>query len=108
LAKLVKRVQRIDNRRDLEPKTREIVRIVREVSHLYKMKMPEVGIYPSQEVNAFATGPAGNTLIAFSSGLINIMSLEEIRGVVGHELSHLIHYDIGRILLVQGIFDVFY
>jgi len=108
LAKLIKRVQRIDNRRDLGPKTKEIVRIVREVSRLYKMKMPEVGIYPSQEVNAFATGPAGNTLIAFSSGLINIMSLEEIRGVVGHELSHLIHYDIGRILLVQGIFDVLY
>ena len=108
LAKLIKRVQRIDNRRDLGPKTKEIVRIVREVSRLYKMKMPEVGIYPSQEVNAFATGPAGNTLIAFSSGLINIMSLEEIRGVVGHELSHLLHYDIGRILLVQGIFDVFY
>src|SRR5688500_2732988 len=70
------------------------------------MKMPEVGIYPSSEINAFATGPAGNTLIAFSSGLINTMNLKEIRGVVGHELSHLIHYDIGRILLVQGIFDL--
>lgn len=102
----MKNVQRIDDRRNLGPKTREAVCIVREVSLLYKMKMPEVGIYPSQEVNAFATGPAGNTLIAFSSGLINVMSLEEIRGVVGHELSHLIHYDIGRILIVQGIFDV--
>jgi heat shock protein HtpX len=104
----VKNVQRIDNRRDLGPKTREVVRVVREVSRIYRMKMPEVGIYPSNEVNAFATGPAGNTLIAFSSNLIKIMSLKEIRGVVGHELSHLIHYDIGRILLVQGIFDVFY
>ena len=79
---------------------------MREVSRIYKMKMPEVGVYPSQEVNAFATGPAGNTLIAFSAGLVNIMNLEEIRGVVGHELSHLIHYDIGRILLVQALFDV--
>jgi heat shock protein HtpX len=89
-------------------KLRQIIRIVREVSRIYKMKMPEVGVYPSQEINAFATGPAGNTLIAFSSGLVNIMSPEEIRGVVGHELSHLIHYDIGRILLVQGIFDIFH
>ncbi|CAG8539889.1 13562_t:CDS:2 [Ambispora gerdemannii] len=64
--------------------------------------MSEVGVYPSNEVNAFATGPAGNTLIAFSSGLVNIMSIEEIRGVVGHELSHLIHYDLKRILLVQA------
>ena len=70
--------------------------------------MPEVGVYPSQEVNAFATGPAGNTLIAFSSGLINIMNLEEIKGVVGHELSHIINYDLKKILLVQGIFDVLY
>ena len=110
LAKWVKNVRRIDNRTDLNksPKLKEIVRIVREVSRIYKMKMPEVGVYPSQEVNAFATGPAGNTLIAFSTNLVNIMSIEEIRGVVGHELSHLIHYDIGRILLVQGIFDVFY
>ena len=113
LAKFVKRVQRIDDRKDLDKlpppkgeKLRQIIRIVREVSRNYKMKMPEVGIYPSQEVNAFATGPAGNTLIAFSSGLVNIMNMEEIRGVVGHELSHLIHYDIGRILLVQGIFDI--
>ncbi|CAG8825428.1 27055_t:CDS:2, partial [Racocetra persica] len=68
--------------------------------------MPEVGVYPSQEINAFATGSAGNTLIAFSTNLINTMNLSEIRGVVGHELSHLIHYDIARILVVQGIFDV--
>ena len=104
----MKNVQRVDNRKILGTKTREVVRIVREVARIYKMKMPEVGVYPSQEINAFATGPAGNTLIAFSSNLIETMSIEEIRGVVGHELSHLIHYDIGRILLVQGIFDVFY
>lgn len=106
LAKWVKNVKRIDDRRDLGPKTREVVRIVREVSRIYKIKMPEVGVYPSQEINAFATGPAGNTLIAFSSNLINTMNLQEIRGVVGHELSHLIHYDIARILLMQGIFDI--
>jgi heat shock protein HtpX len=106
LAKWIKNVKRIDDRRDLGSKSKEIVRIVREVSRIYKINMPEVGIYPSQEVNAFATGPAGNTLIAFSSNLIEIMTIEEIRGVVGHELSHLIHYDIARILLVQGIFDI--
>ncbi|CAJ0748902.1 23170_t:CDS:2 [Entrophospora sp. SA101] len=44
--------------------------------------MPEVGVYPSREINAFATGPAGNTLIAFSSNLINSMNMNEIKGVV--------------------------
>ncbi|MDR1670693.1 MAG: M48 family metalloprotease [Spiroplasmataceae bacterium] len=108
LTKWLKNVKRIDDRKDLGPKTKEIVRIVQEVSRIYKISMPEVGIYPSQEINAFATGPAGNTLIAFSTNLIEVMSIEEIRGVVGHELSHLIHYDIARILIVQGIFDFLY
>ncbi len=106
----MKGVKRIDNRQDLDksPKLKEIVRIVRSVSQTFQIKMPEVGVYPSGEVNAFATGPAGNTLIAFSSNLVNTMSSAEIKGVVGHELSHIIHNDIRRILLVQGTFDVFY
>src|SRR3954451_2006573 len=72
MVKWLKNVQSIDNRRDLDksPKLKEIVRIVREISRIYKIKMPEVGIYPSGEVNAFATGPAHDTLIAFSSNLI--------------------------------------
>lgn len=115
LAKWLKNVQRIDNRRSLEKSTtsrgeklREIVRITRKISQICEIKMPEVGIYPSNEINAFATGPTQDTLIAFSSNLVDTMSIEEIRGVIGHELSHLIHYDLGRILLVQGIFDFFY
>ena len=70
--------------------------------------MPEVGVYASNEINAFATGPKGNTLIAFSTNLVNSMSIEEIRGVVGHEISHILHNDIRRILMVQGIFDTLY
>ena len=70
--------------------------------------MPEVGIYISNEVNAFATGSANNTLIAFSSNLVNNMNLAEIKGVIGHEMSHLIHNDMKRILMVQGIFDALY
>ncbi|MCE8159147.1 MAG: M48 family metalloprotease [Candidatus Moeniiplasma glomeromycotorum] len=116
LAKWVKGVKRIDHRRDLEQarpggqgwKLKEIVQLVREVSQVHKIKMPEVGIYPSNEVNAFATGPANNTLIAFSTNLVNIMNPAEIKGVIGHELSHLIHNDVKRILIVQGIFDALY
>jgi heat shock protein HtpX len=81
---------------------------VREVAHTHKIKMPEVGIYASNEVNAFATGPANDTLIAFSTNLVNIMNSDEIKGVIGHELSHLIHNDMKRILIVQGTFDALY
>lgn len=116
LAKWVKGVKRIDHRSDLERlhpgekgwKIKEIVRLVRQISHTHKVKMPEVGIYISGEVNAFATGPANNTLIAFSSNLVNIMNPAEIKGVIGHEMSHLIHNDMKRILIVQGIFDALY
>ena len=116
LAKWVKGVERIDHRRNLEQKLpgergwklKEIIQLVREVSHTHKIKMPEVGIYPSNEVNAFATGPANDTLIAFSTNLVNVMSPDEIKGVIGHELSHLIHNDMKRILVVQGTFDAIY
>jgi heat shock protein HtpX len=115
LVKWLKGVRRIDDRKNLggSPgsvgfKLKEIVRMVRAISENYQIKMPEVGIYVSNEVNAFATGPANDTLIAFSSGLVNAMSTEEISGVIAHESSHLINYDLKRILLVQGIFDTFY
>ena len=116
LAKWIKGVKQIDHRRDLEQvlpgergwKLKEIVQLVREVAHTHKIKMPEVGIYPSNEINAFATGPANNTLIAFSTNLVNTMNSDEIKGVIGHELSHLIHNDMKRILIVQGTFDALY
>jgi heat shock protein HtpX len=108
-------VKRIDDRKDLggSPgsvgfKLKEIVQMVRTISKNYQIKMPEVGVYVSNEVNAFATGPTNGTLIAFSSSLVNAMNMEEISGVIAHELSHLINYDLKRILLVQGIFDTFY
>jgi heat shock protein HtpX len=115
MVKWLKGVERIDNRKDLGGlpgsvgfKLKEIVRMVRTISQNYQIRMPEVGIYASKEINAFATGPVNDTLIAFSSNLVNTMSMEEISGVIGHELSHLINYDLRRILLVQGIFDTFY
>ena len=52
-------------------------------------KMPEIGIYQSEEANAFATGPTkSRALVAVSSGLFNLMNNNEIEGVLGHEISH--------------------
>jgi heat shock protein HtpX len=70
------------------------------------MPMPEVGIYPSREINAFATGRPGDSLIAISTGLIKNFTDEEIKGVIAHEISHLIHKDLRFILLVQGFCDL--
>ncbi len=70
--------------------------------------MPEVGIYNSPEVNAFATGPSkNNSLIAVSSGLLANMNRNEIDAVLGHEISHVANGDMVTMTLLQGIINAF-
>lgn len=71
-------------------------------------KMPEVGIYNSPELNAFATGPSkNNSLVAVSSGLLQNMNRDEIEGVLGHEISHVANGDMVTMTLVQGTVNAF-
>lgn len=71
-------------------------------------KMPEVGIYHSPELNAFATGPSqSNALVAVSSGLLSNMNPDEIDGVIGHEMSHIANGDMVTMTLLQGIVNSF-
>jgi heat shock protein HtpX len=66
--------------------------------------MPEVGVYESPEVNAFATGPTRNrALVAVSTGLLNRMSREQVAGVLGHEIAHIVNGDMVTMTLIQGI-----
>jgi heat shock protein HtpX len=66
--------------------------------------MPEVGIYQSPEVNAFATGPSeSQALVAVSSGLLRNMRPAEIEGVLGHELTHISNGDMVTMTLIQGV-----
>lgn len=70
--------------------------------------MPEVGIYHSPELNAFATGPSrNNALVAVSSGLLSSMDRNEIEGVLGHEVSHIANGDMVTMTLIQGIVNAF-
>lgn len=82
------------------------------VHHLAKRAglrtMPEVGIYHSPEVNAFATGPSkNNALVAVSSGLLSGMNRDEIEAVLGHEISHVANGDMVTMTLIQGIINSF-
>ncbi len=71
-------------------------------------KMPEVGIYESPEVNAFATGPSkNNSLVAVSSGLLNSMSEDEVEGVLAHEIAHISNGDMVTMALIQGVINAF-
>ncbi len=70
--------------------------------------MPEVGIYSSNEVNAFATGPTrSRALVAVSTGLLNRMKQPEIEGVIGHEISHVANGDMVTMTLLQGVVNAF-
>ncbi len=71
-------------------------------------KMPEVGIYDSPEINAFATGPTKNrALVAVSAGLLNRMDRNQIEGVLGHEIAHVANGDMVTMTLLQGIVNAF-
>jgi len=71
-------------------------------------KMPQVGIYESQEVNAFATGPTrSRALVAVSTGLLSKMDRQSIAGVLAHEVAHIANGDMVTMTLLQGVVNVF-
>ena len=70
--------------------------------------MPEVAIYDSPDVNAFATGPSrNNSLVAVSTGLLRQMTREEAEAVLGHEVSHVANGDMVTLALIQGVVNTF-
>jgi len=85
-----------------------LYRTVEELTRKAELPMPEVGIYPSEEVNAFATGPSkSRSLVAVSSGLLRSMSRDEVEGVLAHEVSHIANGDMVTMALLQGVVNAF-
>ncbi|MCB0368181.1 MAG: protease HtpX [Bdellovibrionales bacterium] len=71
-------------------------------------KPPEVAIYNSDDVNAFATGPSkSNSLVAVSTGLLRRMNEDELDGVLGHEVSHIANGDMVTMTLITGVVNTF-
>ena len=72
------------------------------------VEMPEVAVYNSPEINAFATGiNKNNALIAVSSGLLQSMTEDEAEAVLGHEMSHVANGDMVTMTLLQGVMNTF-
>ena len=72
------------------------------------LPMPEVGVYDSSELNAFATGPSKKrSLVAVSTGLLRSMRREEVEGVLAHEIAHIGSGDMVTMTLLQGIINAF-
>ncbi len=85
-----------------------LVSTVQRQSETVGIGMPEVAIFPSQQVNAFATGMnRNNALVAVSSGLLDVMTRDEAEAVVGHEVSHIANGDMITLALIQGVVNTF-
>lgn len=108
MAKMFMRVQVINPASATGPQ-KEIVEMVHRFAKTSGITtMPEVGIYDSPEINAFATGPTKNkALVAVSSGLLNRMDRDQVEGVIAHEMAHITNGDMVTMTLVQGIINAF-
>jgi heat shock protein HtpX len=85
-----------------------LLETVRRQAQLAGIGMPEVAVYPADEVNAFATGANKNSaLVAVSAGLLQRMSREEAEAVLGHEVSHVANGDMVTLTLIQGVVNTF-
>jgi heat shock protein HtpX len=85
-----------------------LVDTVRRQAESAGIGMPEVGIFDSPEVNAFATGARrDHALVAVSSGLLRAMSRKEAEAVLAHEVSHVANGDMVTLTLIQGVVNTF-
>lgn len=86
----------------------ELLQMVEHMAQQANIGMPEVGIYDSAEVNAFATGwNRNNSLVAVSSGLLKAMNKDELEGVLAHEIAHVKNGDMVTMVLIQGVVNAF-
>ena len=107
LAKMAMGVQLVDGRTghaDLDWLFQTVEQLTRKAG----LPMPEVGVYESPEVNAFATGSSKrSSLVAVSSGLLRSMRREETEAVLAHEVTHIQNGDMVTMTLIQGVVNAF-
>jgi len=81
---------------------------VKRQAQMVEIGMPEVAIFQTQDVNAFATGMSRNkALVAVSSGLLDAMTQDEAEAVLAHEISHVANGDMITLALIQGVINTF-
>ncbi|WP_431688742.1 protease HtpX [Hahella sp. NBU794] len=106
MAKMSTRTQIIGQPRDATE--RWLLDTVKELSSEAGINMPEVGIFPAHQSNAFATGWNKNdALVAVSEGLLRRFTKDEIRAVLAHEIGHVANGDMVTLALIQGVINTF-
>ncbi len=69
--------------------------IVRNLCQRMSLPMPKLYIIPDESPNAFATGRnPSHASVAFTAGILRLMTDHELEGVIAHELGHVLHRDI--------------
>jgi heat shock protein HtpX len=107
VAKRATGVRLVDGRTG-QPELDWLYQTVERLTRQANLPMPEVGVYDSGEVNAFATGPSKRrSLVAVSSGLLRSMRREETEGVLAHEIAHIANGDMVTMTLLQGVVNAF-
>lgn len=81
---------------------------VHEIANRLQITMPEVWIYDSPDPNAFATGPSkNNAMVAVSTGLLQNLRENEVRGVLAHEMGHVFNGDMFTTTVLSGLMNTF-
>ena len=107
MAKRMTGIQLVDGRTGRE-EADWVYRTVERLTRQAQLPMPEVGVYDSPEVNAFATGPSkARSLVAVSTGLLRGMRRDEVEAVLAHEVSHIKNGDMVTMTLIQGVVNAF-
>lgn len=109
MAKMMMGVQVIDPQNPRSTAERDLLQRVNRLAQKAKLPaMPEVGIYHSPEINAFATGPTkSRALVAVSAGLLQNMDDAAVEGVLAHEIAHVANGDMVTMTLIQGVVNTF-
>ena len=106
MAKMTTRTQVITQPRNEQE--RWLLNTVQQLAKQAGINMPEVGIFPAPESNAFATGWNKNAaLVAVSQGLLQRFSRDEVRAVMAHEIGHVANGDMVTLTLIQGVINTF-
>ena len=85
-----------------------LLQTVRQLADQAGIGMPEVGVFPSDAPNAFATGwNRNNALVAVSTGMLQRFKPEEVRAVMAHEIGHVANGDMVTLTLIQGVVNTF-
>lgn len=92
----------------LSDKERLVYDVVKDLAERNHIKIPEVGMYEDSEPNAFATWATKNSsLVAVSTGLLDLMDKDAIEWVIGHEMAHILNWDMVTMTLLQWVLNTF-